>query len=363
MKLTFLMQLLLMTLLVACETKTSNNAVETQDGGDVAIERIIPDYITDTTLVDTDDPAIWINPTDPMQSLILGTDKGDYNGGIYTFDLKGKLIPEKTIVGLKRPNNVDVAYGLSFQNELIDIAVFTQRNGDDIRILKLPEMTFIDGGGIPVFEGASMRSPMGIALYKQPNTGQIYAFVSRKDGPDQSYLWQYLLQDSLGVLTAQPVRRFGAFQGGKEIEAIAVDQALGYVYYSDEGSGVRKYYADPDSSNVELAHFGTSDFAEDHEGISIYPTGSGTGYILVSDQQANRFHVFAREGSAADIHDHQRLAILPLSTTQSDGSDATAVAIGDLYPKGFFVAMADNRTFQIYDWKKLEAAIHQQLGR
>ncbi len=41
------------------------------------------------------------------------------------------------------------------------------------------------------------------------------------------------------------VRKFGLFSGKKEIESIAVDDALGYVYYSDEGYGVRKYYADP----------------------------------------------------------------------------------------------------------------------
>jgi myo-inositol-hexaphosphate 3-phosphohydrolase len=70
----------------------------------------------------------------------------------------------------------------------------------------------------------------------------------------------------------------------------------------------------------------------------------------VSDQQANRFHVFTRQSP------HTRVAILPVSTNQS-GSEVTNVAFGDLYPKGFFVAMSDNRTFQIYRWEQLEAMI------
>lgn len=310
-----------------------------------------PAFVTDPTPTDTDDPAIWIHPTDPMQSLILGTDKGDANGGIFVFDLKGKLLKDKSINNLPRPNNIDVEYDFVLNGDTIDIAVFTQRNGDNLRVLSVPDMTFIDNGGIPAFAGDDVQAPMGIALYKKPSTGQIYAIVSRKSGPDGSYLWQYLLQDSAGVVVMQPVRTFGAFKGGKEIESIAVDDELGYVYYSDEGAGVRKYYADPDSSNAELALFSTEDFVEDHEGISIYKTGEGSGYILVSDQQGNRFHVFTRE------RPHERLAIIPVSTNESDGSEVTNAAFGDLYPQGFFIAMSDNRTFQIYKWEQLEERI------
>lgn len=308
-------------------------------------------FVTDATPTDTDDPAIWIHPDDPMQSLILGTDKGDANGGIFVFDLNGKLLKNKSLTDLPRPNNIDVEYGFVLNGDTIDIAVFTQRNGDNLRVLRVPEMAYIDGGGIPAFQGDSIQAPMGIALYKKPTTGQIYAIVSRKSGPDGSYLWQYLLKDSSGVVVAEPVRKFGAFKGGKEIESVAADDELGFLYYADEGAGVHQYHADPDSSNAELALFATTGFAEDHEGISIYKTGERSGYILVSDQQANRFHVFNRENP------RQELAVIPVSTNESDGSEVTNVALGDLYPKGFFVAMSDNRTFQIYKWEQLEAMI------
>jgi 3-phytase len=35
---------------------------------------------------DADDPAIWIHPTDPAQSLILGTDK---QGGLHSYNIDG----------------------------------------------------------------------------------------------------------------------------------------------------------------------------------------------------------------------------------------------------------------------------------
>ncbi len=98
--------------------------------------------------------------------------------------------------------------------------------------------------------------------------------------------WQYLLHDDLGMVKATLVRKFGEFSGKKEIEAIAVDDTLGYIYYSDEGVGVRKYYADLVKGNKQRALFATEGFTKDHEGISIYSEGNKTGYIIVSDQSA-----------------------------------------------------------------------------
>lgn len=325
----------------------------------VAGDALKPDFITEATPTDTDDPAIWIHPTDPEKSLILGTDKGDNDGGVFVFSLEGKLLKEKSVTGLPRPNNIDVEYGFILNGDTIDIAVFAQRNGDNIRVLRVPEMTFIDNGGIDAFKGEAVQSPMGIGLYKIPLTNKIYAFVSRKSGPDGSYLWQYLLKDSSGIVVAEPVRKFGAFKGGKEIEAIAVDDEMGYVYYSDEGSGVRKYHAHPDSSNRELAFFANQDFADDHEGISIYKQPDGKGYILVSDQQAARFHVFARAGTPGNPHDHKRIGIIPVSAIDSDGSEATSAPLGKHFPKGLFVAMSSDKTFQIYRWEQLEARLQK----
>ncbi len=339
---------------LGCKEKTTQSAQETV---------LVPKVISESTPNDTDDPSIWYNADDPSSSLVLGTDKGDTTGGIFVFDLKGKLVPGKSIDTLLRPNNIDVAYGLMLGGQSVDIAVFTERGRNAIRVLKLPEVTFIDGGGIPVFEADSLREPMGIALYKDPQTGHISAIVSRKTGPDGTYLWQYQLADSAGVVTGREVRRFGGFKGGKEIEALAVDNALGYVYYSDEGSGVRKYYAHPDSSNAELAFFGDTGFKEDHEGISIYPKEDGSGYILVSDQQANRFQVFTREGRAGNPHDHQRVGIIPMSTNQSDGSEVIAKSLGSLWPNGLFVAMSDDRTFQYYDWKLMEEYLQKEVSK
>ncbi|MEO6149796.1 MAG: phytase, partial [Mucilaginibacter sp.] len=120
---------------------------------------------------------------------------------------------------------------------------------------------------------------------------------------------------------------------------------------------VHKYYADPAKGNAELAFFGTNDFSEDLEGICIYKTGAGAGYILVSDQQANKFNVYKREGSSANHNEHTLVASIPFSTLESDGSDVTNVNLGAKFPKGLFVAMSNGKVFHYYDWRDIEARI------
>ena len=87
-------------------------------------------------------------------------------------------------------------------------------------------------------------------------------------------------------MTATLVRRFGSFSrvGAEpdeigEIEAVVVDDALGYVYYSDERSAIRKYHADPDHPDAarELAVIGDG-YLGDREGLAIYQTGERPGF-------------------------------------------------------------------------------------
>ena len=315
---------------------------------------VLPAVVTEKTLNDTDDPAIWVNPSDPSKSLILGTDKGDSTGGIWVFDLQGKVDSSRSVFNLKRPNNIDIEYGLNLNGTPTDIAVFTERGRNMIRVYSLPDMAELDNGGIEVFANESLREPMGIALYKAPGNGTVYAIVSRKFGPDGSYLWEYRLNATPeGKVTATKVREFGSFKGGKEIEAIAVDDEQGYVYYSDERYGIHQYYASPDSSNTELSLFGTEGFSGDQEGISIFPTNKEKGYILVSDQQSNRFQIFKREGTKSNPFDHQLVKIVNVTAMESDGSDVTPVALNDTFKNGMFVAMSTDRTFHYYRWEDI----------
>ena len=165
-----------------------------------------------------------------------------------------------------------------------------------------------------MFEGETgeAKLPMGIALYRRAGDGAVFAIVSRKTGPRSGYLWQYRLEDNgSGEVRGVKVREFGVFSGTEEIEAIAVDDELGYVYYADEGDGIHKWHADPDHPRaaVELARFGTEGFQADREGIAIHARAGGTGHIVCTDQLegSSRYLLYRREGTPEDPHDHSEV--------------------------------------------------------
>ncbi len=345
-----MIKILLLPFLVSLMSMALNGIGQINDN--IPISKVEPRIITDTVKWDTDDPAIWINPKNRKKSLVIGTDKNT-DGALYAFNLKGDIV--KRAGGLRRPNNVDIAYDFKMNGHFIDIAVVTEREAQRLRIYSLPDLQVLDAGDLTVFDGDKTRAPMGIALYKRPTDSAIFAFVSGKSGPTQGYINQYRIGcDSNGKLELIPVRSFGRYSGKKEIESIAVDQELGYVYYSDETVGVRKYHADPDAveADKELALFGTQGFTDDHEGISIYKTTDTTGYILVSDQQANQFRIFTREGTAANPHEHVLVKIIKVPAEQSDGNETTNISLPD-FPAGMFVVMSQGKTFHYYSWEDI----------
>ncbi|GGB95693.1 phytase [Dyadobacter sediminis] len=338
--------------LTACNRQNSEKKADSKPAG--ADSTVIqPVVVTDSVVHDTDDPAIWLNHANPSESLIIGTDK-DQDGALYVYNMKGKVLNDKVVRNLKRPNNVDIAYGLTLGGKTVDIAVVTEREANQIRIFSLPDMKAVDHGGIEVFKGDSMQAPMGISLYTRPSDKAIFAIVGRKNGPADGYLWQYRLQDDgTGNVKGTLVRKFGKYSGKKEIESIAVDNELGFVYYSDEQVGVRKYHADPDSTDRQLALIPNKGFTEDNEGISIYKTGPKTGFILISDQGADQFHIFRREGETNNPNTHPLVKIVKVAAHQSDGSEVTSTPILPQFPKGLFVVMSEGKVFHYYRWEDM----------
>lgn len=325
------------------------------------VPAVRPVAATEPVDTDAEDPAIWVNSRNPASSLIIGTDKGDdtHLGGLYVYGLDGRT--RQVIRGLARPNNVDVEYGFKFGGRSIDIAVLTERHRGCIRVYAISsdgKLSDISAKGLPVFVGekGDFAAPMGIGLYKRPRDGAVFAILSRKSGPRTGYLWQYRLRDDgKGRVMARLERKFGAFSGRKEIESVAVDDALGIVYYGDETCGIRKYHADPDRKGCdrELAHFARTGFSGDHEGIAIYPR-SGGGWVICTDQvpRTAGIVVYRRTTDGKlPCTDSKPAAVLTGGADDTDGIEVTSRALGKRFPKGIFVAMnSSGRNFLIYSW-------------
>ncbi len=327
------------------------------------VVRIDPVRVTQPLPDDADDPAIWVHPTRPSASLIIGTNKAPApRGSLGVYDLNGRLLQH--ITGLDQPNNVDVMRGFAMGRARLDIAVATERYASRLRIYhidtrrrRLIDITDLQTARVFRNERGERAMPMGIALYRYPRTGAIHAIVSRKAGPEQGYLHQYQLAPTAsGRVGVQFVRAFGAFSGSNEIEAIAVDNALGFVYYADEGSGVRKYYADPQHPQAgrELARFAT-EFKGEQEGIALYAPDRTRGYLLCTEQlpSNSRLHLYLRAGQQ-----REPVAVVAIGADATDGLDATAANLGKPFQAGLIVAMnSKGRNFWLYSAESLLRAV------
>ena len=319
-----------------------------------------PRVVTEPVRHDSDDPAIWIDRANPANSLVFGTDK-DADGALYVFSLDGKLRKDLVVRGLLRPNNVDVAYDVPLAGRKVDVVIVSERFAHRLRVYSLPDMRPVDGGGIPVFEGERARDVMGIATYTRPADGALFAIVSRSSrfAPQQGYLHQYrLVDDGTGTLRGVKVRAFGEWSGRKEIEALSVDAVAGVVFASDETWGVRKYSADPavEYADDELARFGLTGFARDHEGTAVFRRGTERPLLFVSDQQAGELRVFELEGPAEAPQRHVLVGRVRYAALETDGIDLTSAALPG-FPGGLLVAMSTDRTFHLYALDEVLRAI------
>lgn len=340
-----------------------------------AIE-IESEYGTAQLANDPDDPAVWVHPSDPARSLILGTMKvAAPAGAIVVFGMDGQI--RQVISGIDRPNNIDVEYGVELGGRRVDVAVASERLARQLRVFRIDadQGRLVDLGGVPILEGQAGEAgaPMGIGLYRRPRDGAVFAIVAPKEGPREAYLWQYRLVDAGGGRPgARFVRRFGTFSATtvreeNEIEAVAVDDALGYVYYADEADGIHKWHADPDHAEAgrELAHFARSGFRGDREGIAIYTFPDGSGYIFTTDQldEDSEYHVYPREGTAGNPHDHSReIAVFRGGADATDGIEISSSPLGPGLPAGVLIAMNSTpRNFLVFRWQDVAGAVKPPL--
>jgi 3-phytase len=88
-----------------------------------------------------DDPAIWVHPGDSNASLVIVTAK---EGGLRVYDLDDHELQSMPASPAPQPdavdgryNNVDIAYGLQLGDEVVDVAVVSDRFNDTLRFFRI----------------------------------------------------------------------------------------------------------------------------------------------------------------------------------------------------------------------------------
>jgi 3-phytase len=311
-----------------------------------------PAFATQSVSQDADDPAIWVHPTEPSKSLILGTDKVEKVGGLYVFNLEGKVVQH--IPNIDRPNNVDVQKGFWTGSRRMDIVVLTERMKSRLRIFAVDPVTTrlreVSGSTLVLQdrEGEG-REPMGIGLRGNAR-GEVWAVVSPKTGPSTGYLGIYRLIPRGDKVDVVPAGSAGTYSGKKEIESVLVDDALDRILYSDETFGNRWIPWGTATPPTEALNTG---FKGDHEGIALYEKGRGGVYVFTNQMEGGS------EFTLIDRRSWRVLGVVNGGSDDTDGIEVTSAYLGPRFPKGILVAMnSKDRNFLVYDWRDIKKALN-----
>lgn len=302
-----------------------------------------------------DDPAIWVHPTDPSRSLIIGTDK---KNGLEVYDLTGKRV-QRLPDG--RMNNVDLRHGFTLGGQQVAIVAATNRTDQTLALYAADangRLSNVADGKI----ATGIADPYGLCMYRSAD-GDYFVFAN--DG-DTGHFKQWQLEARGERVGARLVREFGV---GSQAEGCAADDGTGALYIAEEDVGLWRYSAAPDGGDARISidTVAKGHLTDDAEGVAIYYGPGDSGYVIVSSQGSNDYNVYQRNGDNKFIG---KFAIVPGpegidGTSDTDGIDVTSASLGSAFPHGVFVAQDGKNTspaaaqnFKLVPWERIAEALN-----
>jgi myo-inositol-hexaphosphate 3-phosphohydrolase len=315
---------------------------------------------TSASTVTTNDPAIWVNPTDATKSLILGANNED---GLAVYDLAGA---KKTEAGVTLPKLGTTALkveGVDTRNNVMlsgsPASVATVVADGTVQFYAIDPATGQLSNKTPTATGIAppawhSGAISTVCMYQSPVSHNTYAFVLSGDGEME----QLLLDGSSGKVNVSTVR---GYQGKgtavwdvtsgaiSEPGGCVADDAMKTVYVSEKSVGIWKFGAEPgDPTTGTLIDTPTTATPAGHLstktlGLALADTGNGTGYLIASSPDtaggplADSFMVYDRADGNAFIRSFHVVAGTFDNCQQSSGIDAAVGNLGGAFTAGMFV--------------------------
>jgi 3-phytase len=270
-----------------------------------------------------DDPAIWVHPTDPAKSRILGTNKKQ---GMLVYDLQGR---QTQMLAAGRLNNVDLRQDVRFGAERFDLAVATQRDEHAMVLFA------IDAKG-ELREAARLPTGLGdiygTCLLRTPEGG-LDAFVNDKDGRYE----HYQITRTGGKFGARLAR---TFKLATQPEGCVADDKSGLLFVGEEDRGLWVTSARADQPATLRMVMPVGEWLHDDvEGMGIYH-GAKASYLVVSSQGNNSYVVFDA-AAPFRVRGAFRVGLDAVNgidgTSETDGLEVSSANLGGAFARGMLV--------------------------
>lgn len=306
-----------------------------------------------------DDPCVWIHPTNPSLSTIIGTYKKE-TGGLLVYDLNGTEIQ---FVNDGRMNNVDIRYNFPLDDKKVALVTAGNRRDNTISIYKVDpdsrKLLNVSARILPL----SLVEVYGSCMYYSIKTGKYYVFANDKTGRIEQ--WQ-LFDQGNGLVDGKLVRTLFV---DSQPEGCVSDDMLAEFYIGEEESAIWKFKAEPDASiEKTLVDSVGNHFVPDVEGITIYYADDSTGYLIASSQGNNTFVIYTRDKENKYVGTFQIIDSNGVDGVQdTDGIDVCNFGLGSAFPAGLFIAQDGsnhraNQNFKVVRWEEIANVFHPPLA-
>ena len=348
---------------------------------------------------DADDPALWVSPTAPADSVLLGTLK---NGGLDVYALDGSLLQHLDVPPTadgaaedSRYNNVDVVRGARVGDRALDLAVVSDRGRDRLRVFEIDPRGAAAGAEVlrdvtspdaaPVFSAGEaavddQETAYGLAAgLTADGTAQVlttrrhtteFAVLELVPAADGTIGYHQVSRQALpssftvpGGSTWSPCEEPGE---GPQMEGVVHDPVSGAWFVAQEDVGIWRltvdgdraasrrlvdtvrgfgvpatYDEDSETCRVSGADPGVGGvhLSADAEGLTLAQGADGRGYLLASSQGDSTFAVYELRRTPRYVGGFS-VADGPGTdgVQHSDGATLTTAALGAAYPHGVFVS-------------------------
>lgn len=375
-----LFSLAVATTAIGCSDASSDEPMEPDAGDPRAVElaeraarpplegSVAADVETEPILL-ADGNAIWVHPTDPSLSTVIGADPLT---GLSVFRLDGALIQSLPFTDAGG-GEVDVRYGFPLGGEEVSIVAGGQSGRNLLYAYRVDANT---GMLVDVMAGEidSTNDVYGSCLYRSATSGKFYLFVTSRLGNIVQF---ELMDDGTGAVTAERVRSFQIDPSpgtSPTVEACVADDEGGWLYLAQENDRlIWRYRAEPDGGDERALVDDVGDNPDDNiEGLAIYHVGPRTGYVIASVQGSWKYRVYTREVDAIDDKNFFLGSFDIADGAAADGATAhdcievTNVNLGPPFSGGMLVTQDITNTlpgseggtnYKLVDWTKVATAL------
>ncbi len=288
-----------------------------------------------------DDPAVWVNPLDVNNSLVLGTNK---DVGVYVYGLDGSE-KQKLPVGLS--NNIDLRGNLAVaSNDGVNALSWFRIDPNTAHVTHVGDIKL------------ERVEPYGVCIGAP--LGALQTAVTFKDGNID--IWT-TSDGGIGPVTISGPR---TLKLSSQLEGCVFDDEANRLFVGEENVGLWVIdLATGAPTHIDKVNSGTGLIA-DVEGVSLYAGEGGAGYLVVSAQSKDRFVIYDRKPP------HALLGVITVGpsadgsvdgVSHTDGLDVSSPPLPG-FPKGILVVQDDanpvseiDQNFKIVDWREIEKAL------